>query len=109
MTYEDGSKLPATVQLRFYPQSPPLDAKTYPLVGQGLTNAEGEYQSVTSHLAGDGVVQGKHKVTLITPKGGRLPPDIVPPEYSDFKMTPLLVDTADPATFNLKIRKPTKK
>jgi hypothetical protein len=109
VTYEDGSTLPAVVQLRFYPQSPPLDGKTYPRVGAGLTDAEGKYRSITSHLAGDGVVRGKHNVTLSTPKGGRLPPDMVPPEYNSFDKTPLLVDTADPRTFNLKIRKPTTK
>ena len=37
------------------------------------------------------------------------PPNVVPPEYTDFAKTPLVVDTADKETFNLKIRKPAKK
>ena len=41
VTYEDGSKLSAIVLLRFYPQTPPLDEKTYPRVGSALTNTTG--------------------------------------------------------------------
>ena len=101
VTYEDGSKLPVIVQLRFYPQAPPLDEKTYPRVGSAVTNADGEYRDVA-------VVTGKHKVTLSTAKGKRRSLEAVPPEYSDPDKTPLLLDTADPATFNLKIAKPKK-
>ena len=108
MTYEDGSTLPAAALLRFYPQAPPRDSKTYPPFGAAITNAEGEFASAISH-GRNGLVGGKHKVTVTKPKGGPFPPDAVPREYGDLQTTPLMVDTSDPTTFQLKIRKPTTK
>ena len=75
VTYDDGSKLPQGVNLRFLPQSPPLNAKTYPRSGTATVDAQtGEYGPVTSHQFGDGLVQGKHRVVLAGSRGKASPP-----------------------------------
>jgi hypothetical protein len=106
VTYEDGSLIPAGVLLTFYPQGGDIDAKTHPRPGETAVNqATGEFHSVTSHKLNDGLVRGKHKVTLRDGWHRPLPPNIVPEEYSDFSRTPLEVDTAD-RPFHLRVKKP---
>ena len=110
VTYDDGSKIPHALVVRFLPQSPPRDQKTWARMGTASVDAQtGEYKSVTSHRFGDGLVPGKHKATLAGVSGKPLPANVVPPEYTNFDKTPLVVDTADKESFNLKIRKPAKK
>ena len=67
--------------------------------------ATGEFHEVTSHKFNDGLVRGKHKVTLTDESHKPLPARVVPPEYSDPATTPLEVDT-DQQPFVLKVRKP---
>jgi hypothetical protein len=106
ITYEDGSPIPANVYLLFIPQSAPVDSKTHPRPGQAkVDRATGEFHTVTSHKLGDGLVRGRHKVTVVDPACHPLPATIVPPEYGDQKKTPLEVDTAA-LPFVLKVRKP---
>ena len=70
--------------LLFYPdRGAPSDAKPHPRTGTTCVDkATGRFDFVTSHKGGDGLVRGKHKVTLVTPVLGPCPL-IVPPEYSD--------------------------
>ncbi len=109
ITYEDGSLIPVNdMTLMFYPQSPPKDEKTHPRPGVAYVDkATGRFEKATSHTLGDGLVRGKHKVTVVDIFLAALPPDIVPPEYADPQKTPLEVDTAD-APFHLKVHKPSK-
>ena len=110
VTYDDGSQIPRGVEVKFLSLAPPRDPKTWPRPGIAFVNPKtGVYKSVTTHHVSDGLTSGKHKATLWAVGGGSLPPDVVPPEYEDFDKTPLVVNTADKETFNLKIRKPTKK
>ena len=106
VTYEDGSLIPADpLVLTFYPQSAPLDEKTHPRIGTALVDkTTGTFSSATSHKADDGLVRGKHKVTLTSP-ADPLVPAIVSAEYTDPATTPLEVDTAV-LPFELKVRKP---
>ncbi len=105
VTYEDGSVIPYGVMLQFHPQREPLDEKTHPRVGTAEVDPKtGEFSSVTSYQPNDGLVRGRHKVTIIS-LGGMIPPDIVPEEYTDVTRTPLEVDTAE-QPFHLKVRKP---
>ena len=105
VTYEDGSLIPYGLTLMFYPQSEPLDPKTHPRVGTAQVDQKtGEFSSATSYQPNDGLVRGKHKVTIIS-TAGMIPPEIVPPEYTDLTRTPLEVDTAQ-QPFHLKVRKP---
>lgn len=103
VTFEDGSLIPADpLVLTFYPQSAPLDEKTHPRMGTAVVDkATGTFSSATSHKAGDGLVRGKHKVTLPSSAS----PLVVSAEYTDPATTPLEVDTAD-LPFKLQVRKP---
>jgi hypothetical protein len=107
VTYEDGSPIPADqLVLTFIPQGGSLDAKTHPRPGVATVDrATGEFRDVTSHKVNDGLVRGKHKVTLSGANHSQLKATVVPPEYADPDKTPLMVDTAD-QPFVLKVRKP---
>ncbi len=107
VTYDDGSLIQYEgVKLTFIPQTAPLTPNTFPRPGIAtLDPATGEFHEVTSHTFNDGLVQGKHKVTLSTVSRSPLPPSVVPREYADPEKTPLLVDTAE-QPFDLKVRKP---
>jgi hypothetical protein len=107
VTYDDGSLIPVDgLLLTFIPQGGELDPKTYPRPGMTtVERATGEFHLVTSHKFGDGLVRGKHKVTLAMGAHVALPPSVVPPEYYDPATTPLEVDTAS-LPFVLKVRKP---
>jgi hypothetical protein len=64
----------------------------------------GAILEVTSRKYNDGLVRGRHKITIS--RGGRpLPLNLVPPEYFDRATTPLEVDTATQPLL-LKVRKP---
>ncbi|NLF07487.1 MAG: hypothetical protein GX594_05840 [Pirellulaceae bacterium] len=107
VTYEDGTLIPVPgIVLKFYPQSGELDAKTHPRPGMTKIDAKtGEFSDITSHHLNDGLVRGKHKVVLLAGDYQPLPPNLVPPEYSDPFKTPLEVDTAD-LSFHIRVRKP---
>jgi hypothetical protein len=107
VSYEDGSLIPVDpLVLTFYPQDNTPKGKDYPRPGTATVDkASGRFDAVTSHMVGDGVVRGKHKVTLSSPGPAGLPPSMAPPEYCDRNRTPLEVDTAD-SPFDLKVRKP---
>ena len=105
VTYEDGSVIPYGFSLQFYPQREPLDARTHPRMGTVEVDPKtGEFSSATTYQPNDGLVRGKHKVTIIS-TAGMIPPEIVPPEYTDVTRTPLEVDTHQ-QPFELRIRKP---
>jgi hypothetical protein len=107
VSYEDGSRIPADqIILRFEPQIPPKDAKTFPRPGLSyVTVKDGTFDTVTTHKHGDGLVKGQHRVLVVatgTDSEGR---PVVPAEYADSATTPLLVHTED-SPFHLKIRRP---
>jgi hypothetical protein len=107
VAYEDDTLIPLDgMFLNFYSQTRPIDAKTYPRIGTTLVQkSDGTFSSVTSHLAGDGLIRGKHKVTVTSSTQGPLPSSMVPVEYADPEKTPIEVDTAQ-QPFVLKVRKP---
>jgi hypothetical protein len=107
VTYEDGALLPADqLVLFFHPQGGSLDPKTHPKMGMAIVDPKtGEFNEVTSHKLNDGLVRGKHKVTIAKGIQQPLPPNVVPAEYFDPAQTPLEVDTAN-LPFAIKVRKP---
>jgi len=107
VTYEDGSHIPASsLVLSFIPQTPAVSAKARPKAGMCYPDmAAGRFDAVTSHTANDGVVRGKHKVTVTDQTHHPLPSSVVPIIYSDPDKTPLEVDT-DHLPWELKISKP---
>lgn len=107
VTYEDGSLIPVDpLVLTFDPQSDPIDGKTYPRPGMAIVDpSNGTFNSATSHKVNDGLVRGRHKVTLGTVGRKPIAASIVPKEYGDRAKTPLEVDTTR-QPFELKVRKP---
>jgi hypothetical protein len=107
VTYEDGSLIPIDgLKVIFVSQTPPVDPKIHPRPGVATVDrATGTFTSATSHKANDGLVRGKHKVTLSP--AGPMPSvaSLLPAEYRDTNTTPLEVDTAQ-QPFELKVRKP---
>ena len=108
VTYEDGSPIPGDVHATFVPTLAPLDAKTYPKNGHAQLDSAGNFSIVTSYRHADGVVEGKHKVLVVSRNANGKPTDAVPKEYWSEHTTPLEIDTAD-SPFQLKVRKPTSK
>jgi hypothetical protein len=108
--YEDGTLIPVkNLTINFHPQAAAKNNKTYPRTGSALIDsATGAFSSVTSHRHADGIVKGKHKVTLHLPGRMPLPPEIASDIYSNHDRTPLEVDTGK-SPFDLRVAKPTKR
>jgi hypothetical protein len=96
VSYRDGSPLPGdALQLTFYPQAAPLDGRTHPRAGSALVDGKtGRFEAATTFGPRDGLIRGKHKVTVHLPGRLPLPPHIAGAEYGDSSRTPLEIDTA---------------
>ena len=104
LTYEDGSIIPASgIVLRFIVQDVETTGVVHPRPAGANLNAEGVFDCVTSYKYGDGLIPGKHRVTLnyATDEQGNL---LVPKEYT-LVTSPLIIDTAD-APLEIKVPKP---
>ncbi len=107
--FADGTPVNAPlVRLIFIPQDfKQPDEKTFPPKGNADVSSDGTFDTITSHKPGDGLLPGKHKVLVLTQDKMGMPlQNIVPPAYSDPAKTPVLVDTANPDSFNIKVEKP---
>jgi hypothetical protein len=106
VTYDDGSKIPATaLQLYFNPQMKPIGAAAPRVAVTVVDIKTGEFKYVTSHKPGDGLVRGKYKVIVVGPDHAALPKNVVPADYGDFDKTPLEIDT-DHLPLEIKVPKP---
>ncbi len=107
VTYADGSPIPAQkIMLSFVSETATVIGKAHPRMATSvIDSATGKFHFVTSHTPNDGLLPGKHKVTITDPDHNPLPANIVPAEYADFKKTSLEVDT-DHLPFAIKIAKP---
>ena len=105
--YEDGGVIPAdALTLTFISMDPPHNPRMYPRPGIASVDPKtGAFQSPTSHKPGDGLVKGSHKVLVSGDNRRPLSEDVVPAEYTDFKTTPLQVDT-EAGQLLLKVRRP---
>ena len=105
ITYDDGTPIPASgIRLGFRA----IDAKpvgdAYPRPAEAVVDAQGNFGSATSYKPNDGLVPGKHKVTIAyaTDAKGKL---LVAKEYTDGATTPLVVDTAS-LPLDIKVPRP---
>jgi hypothetical protein len=103
VTYEDGSLIPASFELRFQALAPPIGT-AHPRPAMAEVKSDGTFDEVTSYKYGDGLVPGKHKVVIAyaTDATGR---SLVPDEYTTVMTTPLEIDTAE-APLEIKVPKP---
>ncbi len=104
ITYEDGTVIPAGLRLQFAALDAPEVAGAHPRPGIANVNAQGEFDCVTSYKYGDGLIAGKHKVSIeqATDAKGKL---LVPREYCSMATTTLVVDTKA-LPFDIKVPKP---
>lgn len=111
VTYEDGTPIPAHhLRVIFVAETPPIDKKTHPRPGTTdiykEKSPDGSFSWVTSHVPGDGLVVGKHKVQLDPRDANDQPlPKLVPEDTLNPKTSPLSVDTAV-QPFEIKVKKP---
>jgi hypothetical protein len=104
ITYEDGSVIPAGIRLNFAAMDAPEVPGAHPRPGLANVNPQGEFDCVTSYKYGDGLISGKHKVSIdqaVDSKGKLL----VPREFTSIATTPLVVDT-NAMPFEIKVPKP---
>jgi hypothetical protein len=104
ITYDDGTPIPGGCRLVFTAQDVAAVGNAHPRPGMAKTNAEGVFDCVTSYKHCDGLIPGKHKVTVQS-TAERDGEPVVPKEYASALTTPLVVDTAD-APFQIKVPKP---
>jgi hypothetical protein len=110
VSYDDGTPIPAdALKLIFIAENPPtVDAKTFARPASCAPKADGSFDVVTSHTYDDGLLPGKHKVTVRAfDKADKPMPGLIPPEYNDPAKTPIEVDTAS-LPFAIKVKKPAK-
>ena len=95
MVYEDGSTIPLNgARIQFYSQDAPQAANAHPRAALATLNADSEFDAVTSHKYGDGLIPGKHKV-VIQADAVQSGKPIFPASCNNLAETPLVVDTAD--------------
>jgi hypothetical protein len=105
VAYDDGSPIPASgLRLRFMALDAPQVENAHPRPAFATVDAQGVFECVTSYKYGDGLIAGRHKVSI---ERDGLPNDkpLVPKEYLSNTTTPILVNTTE-APFDIKIPKP---
>lgn len=104
LSYEDGTPIPADgIKLVFDSQAPPI-GDAHPRPGTVMVGVDGQIKDVTSYKYADGLVPGKHKVSILYATDADGNP-LVPAEFTKASTTPLVVDTAD-SPFEIKVPKP---
>jgi len=104
--YDDGSLIPAhRIAVKFISQSPPVDLKTHPRPGLGEVNIEDGTITVSTYGFDDGLIRGKHKVTVQSLDERNRLTSAIPQLYRLPQSSPLEIDT-DSGPFELLIKKP---
>ncbi len=105
ITYDDGSPIPTgALRIRFTTLDAPAVENAHPRPAFAMVSADGAFDCATSYKYGDGLIAGRHKVSI--EKEGL--PDtkvVVPKEYLSANTTPITVDTKD-SPFEIKVAKP---
>ena len=107
LTYEDGTPIPAGgIELQFFAQDAKPVNGAHPRPAGAKVDASGAFANVTSYKYGDGLVLGKHKVSIdyATDAKGKF---LVPKDYTHGGTTPLIVEiTESSADAPLEIKVP---
>jgi len=93
VTYKGGEAIPGDkIDVTFHPQVE-AKGKEHPRLGHAILNKDGSFDSVTTHKHADGLIRGKHKVTLQAFDEKENPlPGVIPDKYTDPKKTPLEIE-----------------
>jgi hypothetical protein len=105
VTYDDGTPIPG-VEVLFSAQDAPQVEGAHPRPALAQTDAEGNFNCVTSYKYCDGLIPGRHKVTIrqVKDNQGR---SLIPVDYTNVATTPIEVDTEN-VPFEIKVPKPTR-
>lgn len=106
VTYDDGTPIPvAGMRIFFHSLEPPKNGM-HPRPAQAGVGPEGTFKDVTSYKFADGLVLGKHSVSLVCEEGGKLT-NKIPRDYALPEKTPLEVEVTEAGQFlEIKIPKP---
>ena len=106
VTYEDGSLIPVQgMKIYFHSQEPPKNGM-HPRPATVGAGPDGTFKDVTTYKFADGLVLGKHKVSLVCQEGGKLTSKI-PKDYALPARTPLVVEVTESGQFlEIKVPKP---
>lgn len=106
VTYEDGTPIPVQgMKIYFHSLEPPKDGM-HPRPATAGVGRDGTFENVTTHKYADGLILGKHKVSLVCQEGGQLTKKI-PREYALPAETPLVIEVEKSGQFlEIKVPKP---
>ncbi|HEY3395076.1 MAG TPA: hypothetical protein VGK58_20395 [Lacipirellulaceae bacterium] len=106
VTYEDGSPIPVSgMTIFFHSMEPPINGM-HPRPARVGVGPDGTFKDVTTYKYADGLVLGKHKVSLVAEKGGKLANQI-PREYALPDKTPLVVEVIESGqVLDIKVPRP---
>jgi len=109
VTYADGSLIPADrIVVTFVPETPAVSGKDEAGSARGEVNTQdGTFEGLTTRKGFDGVVPGKHKVTVVALKNDTVS-NAVPESYQNVATTSLTAEVAAGKAnqFEFKIDKP---
>jgi hypothetical protein len=106
VTYEDGSLIPVQgMKVYFHCLEPPKDGM-HPRPATVGVGPDGTFKDVTTYKYADGLVLGKHKVSLVCQEGGKLT-DKIPMDYALPAKTPLVIEVTESGqVLEIKVPKP---
>jgi hypothetical protein len=106
VSYEDGSLIPVQgIKIYFHCLEPPKDGM-HPRPATVGVGPDGTFKDVTTYKYADGLVLGRHKVSLVCQEGGTLTTKI-PKDYALPAKTPLVIEVTESGQFlEIKIPKP---
>lgn len=95
--YDDETLIPCDyITVTFHPLEGTIDKKTRPRAADANVNVEdGAFKEATSHKFGDGIVRGRHKVTVRAFDADMNELPIIPKPYTLAAETPLEVNSAE--------------
>lgn len=103
--FADGSSIEAArIDVEFISQAPPVDAATHPRPGIAAVDPQTGEFVVSPYAYGDGLILGRHRVTVVAYDEQRRPLKAIGPEYRQPDTTPLEIE-ADGAELELRIER----
>jgi hypothetical protein len=106
VSYDDGSLIPVQgIKVFFHSLEPPKNG-LHPRPATVGVGPDGTFSDVTTYKYADGLVLGKHKVSLVCEEDGKLTKKI-PREYAIPAHTPLVIEVTDSGqVLEIKVPKP---
>ena len=106
VTYDDGSLIPVeAIKVYFHCLEPPIDGM-HPRPATVGVGSDGTFNDVTTYKYADGLVLGKHKVSLVCMEGNK-PTKKIPRDYAIPSKTPLRIEVTEAGQYlEIKVPRP---